>query len=71
MSENINVKEYGTDYSNEADFLRSVNTLIEKLEYAMNNDMEIRPYKLKELINDVKTKKYIMLNCENRGNKKV
>ena len=66
MSENINVKEYGTDYSNEADFLRSVNTLIEKLEYAMNNDMEIRPYKLRELINDVKTKKYIMLNCEKK-----
>ena len=67
MSENINVKEYGTDYSNEDDFLRSVNTLIEKLEYAMNNDMEIRPYKLRELINDVKTKKYIMLNCEKKS----
>ena len=66
MAENLNVNEYGNHYTNEADFLRSVNTLLEKLEFALDNDMDLKPYKLRELINDVKTKKYIMLNCENK-----
>lgn len=66
MVEKLNIDEFGNSYTNEADFLRSVNNLIEKLEFALDNDMDLKPYKLKELINDVKTKKYIMLNCENK-----
>ena len=49
-------------YTKEADYLKSVDTLIEKLELALDNDMEIRPYKLRELINEVKLRKTLMLN---------
>lgn len=49
-------------YTREADYLKSVDTLIEKLELALDNDMEIRPYKLRELINEVKLRKTLMLN---------
>lgn len=69
MSEKLNIDEYGSDYTNEADFLRSVDTLLDKLEFALDNDMDLKPYKLKELINNVKNKKYIMLNCINKGKK--
>ena len=49
-------------YTKEADYLKAVDILIEKIEIALENDMEIRPYKLRELINNVKFKKAIMLN---------
>ena len=49
-------------YTKEADYLKSVDKLIEKLELALDNDMEIRPYKLRELINEVKLRKTLMLN---------
>lgn len=54
----INVSD--NNYSKEADYINSVDTLIQKLEYAMENDMVLQPYKMRELINDVKVKKAIM-----------
>lgn len=66
MSEKLDLDSYGNDYTNEADFLRSVDNLVDKLEFALDNDMDLKPYKLKELIKDVKNKKYIMLNCINK-----
>lgn len=61
-NQSINVVKSDSKYSKEADYINSVDILIEKLEMAMTNDMELKPYKLKELINDVKTKKKIMFD---------
>mgnify|MGYP007099472376 FL=1 len=61
-NQSINVSKSDSKYSKEADYINSVDILIEKLEMAMTNDMELKPYKLKELINDVKTKKKIMFD---------
>ena len=60
--QSINVVKSDSKYTKEADYINSVDTLIEKLEMAMTNDMELKPYKLKELLNDVKTKKKIMFD---------
>lgn len=54
----VNVSD--NNYSKEAEYIKSVDVLIQKLEYAMENDMVLQPYKMKELINDVKVKKAIM-----------
>lgn len=51
-------------YAAEANFLKSVDILVSKLELALDNDMEIKPYKLRQLINDVKYTKSIMLKKE-------
>ena len=62
MSEENKINITNGPYTKEADYLKSVDKLIEKLELALDNDMEIRPYKLRALINDVKHKKALMLN---------
>lgn len=63
MADDVNRLEITSNlYTKEADYLKSVDTLIEKLELALDNDMEIRPYKLRELINEVKMRKALMLN---------
>lgn len=62
MSDDNKVTLTTTPYTKEADYLKSVDKLIEKIELALDNDMDIKPYKLRELINDVKCKKAIMLN---------
>lgn len=63
MADDVNRLEITSKlYTKEADYLKSVDTLIEKLELALDNDMEIRPYKLRELINEVKMRKALMLN---------
>lgn len=60
----VNVSDRTTNYTKEADYLRAVDELVDKLEFAMNNDMELKPYKLKEMINNVKIKKAIMMSRE-------
>ena len=63
MADDVNRLQITSNlYTKEADYLKSVDTLIEKLELALDNDMEIRPYKLRELINEVKMRKALMLN---------
>lgn len=61
-NQSINVIKTESKYTKEADYINSVDALIDKLELALNNDMELKPYKMKELINDVKTKKKIMFD---------
>lgn len=56
----IDVAQAETKYTKEAEYINSVDKLIDNLEFALNNDMELKPYKLKELMNDVKIKKKIM-----------
>ena len=61
-NQSINVVKSDSKYTKEADYINSVDTLKKKLENDMTNDMELKPYKLKELLNDVKTKKKIMFD---------
>lgn len=61
MSDDKKISLASSVYAKEADYLKAVDNLIEKLELAINNDMDIKPYKMRELINEVKYRRDIML----------
>jgi len=61
MSDENKINLTSSPYTKEAEYLKAVDKLIEKLEMALDNDMDIKPYKLREMINDVKYRKNVML----------
>ena len=61
MADESKISLTSSPYTKEAEYLKAVDTLIEKLELALDNDMDIKTYKLRELINDVKYRKNVML----------
>lgn len=61
MSDENKISLSSSVYAKEADYLKAVDNLINKLELALDNDMDIKSYKLRELINEVKYRKNVML----------